>query len=197
VRTHAQPGDILFLPSLRLPRLSDQWAVAADLGGELPAELSAPYAQQARDAAREEAAKLLQPIVAAGVKVIFEAPKPIFRAPSYRCSDWFNRNNPICAPGLEISRDYMRRLRQPILTNMVRLADEQPGIFVWDPFDVLCPGAICKAVVDGKPLFIDGDHVSDHANQVLYPSFLAFLRRVQDTPVRPAEGNNREAVGSR
>jgi hypothetical protein len=195
VRASARPGDILFLPSLRLPRLSDQWGIGAGPATDFPASLRALDAQRARDAAREEAAKLLQPIVAAGVRVIFEAPKPVFRAPSYRCSDWFNKENPVCAPGLEISRDYIQRLREPILASMDRLADELPGIFVWDPLDVLCPGVTCKAVVDGKPLFVDGDHVSDHANQVLYPSFLAFLRRVQNSPVRLAANDPHGAGG--
>ena len=39
-----------------------------------------------------------------GVRVVMEAPKPALKSPPYRCFDWFNRNNPVCHPGLTVSR---------------------------------------------------------------------------------------------
>ena len=180
-----RPGDVLFLPALRLPRLADQWG--ADAASAPEEMLVGADAEREQAAAREEASRLLQPLIAKGVKVVFEAPKPIFRAPSFRCSDWFNRNNPACRPGLEISRDSMLDFRRPVLNSMLALAKEQQGIYVWDPFDLLCPDAMCKAVVDGKPLFLDGDHVSEQANHVLYPDFVAFLRMVRGASAATAE----------
>jgi hypothetical protein len=192
IQTRAKSGDVLFLPSLRLKRLADQWGLdgARSNSKATLVESDAEHEQ----AAREEAARLLQPLLARGVSVIFEAPKPVFRAPSFRCSDWFNRNNPACKPGLEISREYMLNYRRPVLDAMLALA-KQPGVYVWDPFDLLCPDATCKAVVDGQPLFLDGDHVTEHANHVLYPNFLAFLRKVRGAQAN-ADGS-REVVSSR
>jgi hypothetical protein len=93
----ARSGDVLFLPSLRLARFGDQWA-------NFPAEfarkaMSDTEATQLRAAAVNEAVDRLRPLADKGVQVVFEAPKPIFRAPPFRCSDWFNRSNPICEPG--------------------------------------------------------------------------------------------------
>jgi hypothetical protein len=182
IGARAHPGDVLFLPALRLPRLAEQWG--GNDGTDPGATLVGADAQREQLAAREEAARLLQPLLTSGVSVIFEAPKPIFRAPAFRCSDWFNRNNLICKPGLEISRDYLLNYRRPVLNTMLALADQKQGIYVWDPFDLLCPTAICRAVVDGRPLFLDGDHVTGQANHVLYPSFVAFLRKARDTPAQ-------------
>jgi hypothetical protein len=81
-----------------------------------------------------------------------EAPKPIFRAPAFRCSDWFNRRNPICVSGLTVSRDYLLQFREPVLDAMNR----------------------------GSPLFLDRDHLSAYGNRVLYPEFVEFLRSHSD-----------------
>ena len=64
-----------------------------------------------------------------------------------------------------------------MLTSMRELAAANPAINIWDPFPVLCPGETCSAVVDGKPLFFDGDHLSAHGNRVLYPGFRDALMR--------------------
>jgi hypothetical protein len=69
------------------------------------------------------------------------------------------------------------------MMNLTRLDD---GISVWDPFYVLCPGATCEAVVQGKPLFLDGDHLSTYANELLYPSFVQFLKTLDRASVRGA-----------
>ena len=61
-----------------------------------------------------------------------------------------------------------------------------PGISVWDPFPVLCPGATCAAFRDGKPLFIDGDHLSKYGDAVLLPAFLAHLGRLDPAGNRQA-----------
>jgi hypothetical protein len=106
---------------------------------------------------------------------VFEAPKPLFRAPAFRCSDWFNRDNPVCAPGLSVQRAFLEEYRRPALESVRRLAARLPGATVWDPFPLLCPNAVCEAAPGGRPLFFDGDHVSGYANRLLLPSFRAHL----------------------
>jgi peptidoglycan/LPS O-acetylase OafA/YrhL len=179
IRAKIQPGDVIFLPALRLPRLSDQ----AGLTSEATARdaLFGKRAVEMRLAARDEARRVLEPFLRAGARVVFEAPKPIFLAPAYRCSDWFNRHNPVCAPGLTISREFMLAFRQPVMDEMASLSRAEPGISVWDPFDILCPTQTCAAIVGGKPYFVDADHVSAYANAVLFPDFVRFIRNL-DSP---------------
>jgi hypothetical protein len=184
IEKNARSGDIIFLPSLRLPRLSDQWGQSPEGAGT--ETLVGVSAEQSLRVAQEETLRMLQPYLRSGVRVIFEAPKPLFRAPAFRCSDWFNRRNPVCAPGLTVPQDFLLRYRQPIVDEMMNLTRLDDGISVWDPFYVLCPGATCEAVVQGKPLFLDGDHLSTYANELLYPSFVQFLKTLDRASVRGA-----------
>jgi hypothetical protein len=177
IESRLRPGDIVFLPSLRLPRLGDQWAAFSE-----PDALDELFGQQAliaRQAAVEEADNVLDRLVRDGAVIIFEAPKPIFRAPAFRCADWFNVKNPICKPGLTISRDYLLHYRTPVLDAMISLSRRHEHVYVWDPFETLCPTATCAALVNGLPLFLDGDHLSANGNRVLYPNFLGFLRSLR------------------
>jgi SGNH domain (fused to AT3 domains) len=119
---------------------------------------------------------VLDELVRRGATVILEAPKPIFKAPAFRCSDWFNRTNPICRPGLSMSRDYLLHYRRPVLDAEIALSRRHEHVYVWDPFDVLCPQATCEAVVNRKPLFFDADHLSADGNRVVYPDFVGFLK---------------------
>jgi peptidoglycan/LPS O-acetylase OafA/YrhL len=177
IMSTGQAGDILFLPSLRLPRFGDQWAgYSVEHAFHV---LRGEQARRLRQQAVEETYDVLRPLVQKGIKVIFEAPKPMFRAPAFRCSDWFNRGNPICAPGTSVPREYLLEYRKPVLEAMMSLRSRDRRISVWDPFDTLCPKSVCAAVVDGTPLFFDGDHLSGYANTLLYPVFVAFLRELQ------------------
>ena len=174
ITSRLHPGDIVFLPSLRLPRFGDQWAAFSE--ADALNQVFGQQATEARQSALEEADKVVDMLVGHGAVVIFEAPKPIFRAPAFRCSDWFNRRNPLCSSGLTISRDYLLRMRKPVLDSMDRLSRQHDHVYVWDPLDTLCPTATCEAVVNGMPLFVDSDHLSAQGNRVLYSDFVEFLR---------------------
>jgi len=186
--TVAHAGDVLFLPSLRLARFADQWggvdADAAAQGG--PAPSVDPVV--ARALAVEEGQTIIERIRAQGVSVVFEAPTPIFRSPAFRCSDWFNAGNPVCAGGLLVARSEVEALRVPVLAAMRTIAAADPGVRVWDPSPLLCPDETCSAVTPAGPLFFDGDHLSGHANEVIYPdlsrSLLAILASLADSPKR-------------
>jgi hypothetical protein len=52
-----------------------------------------------------------------------------------------------------------------------KLKDEFPEISIWDPFYPLCPGDQCSSWDADGPLFFDGDHLTGHGNQILYPFF--------------------------
>lgn len=171
--THrAKPGDVILLASLRSRRLSDQWGLV-DAGLD-----DGVGSRQAADAALQEAAALVDLLQSHGLVVIMDDPKPVFRAPLFRCSDWFNHMNPVCGPGFTVPAHELAVRDQPVREALAGLSARYPGLVVWDPFPVLCPGEVCSARRDGKPLFFDGDHLSGYGNQVLLPSFLALLEKV-------------------
>jgi hypothetical protein len=185
---------------LRLERFSDQW-VAFDRN-DVEARNAGRDARMARRQGLVRARRRLLPLARRGVRVVFEAPTPLFPAPAYRCSDAFNRDNPICAGGLELPRAELEAYRTPVLRTMRSLAAKLPHATVWDPLPLLCPGATCRAVEGGKPLFFDGDHLSAYGSLLLLPDFSRHLQSLRKQPgitpgrspgsppasVRPAQG---------
>lgn len=170
------PGDIVFLPSLRLPRISDQFALF-DEAAAIEQVHSTNIA--ARRAEQETAlAAFIQTLAGSGVTMVLEAPPPVFRSPVFRCVDWFTRVNPICVGGLTIPRDRIETLRRPVLDVFDRLQRRFGNVHVWDPMPTLCPTETCDAMRDGHPLFFDGDHLSSFGNRLLTGSFEAFLARL-------------------
>ncbi len=180
ILTKARPGDILFLPALRIPRLADQFTLASLAAVQAQANAAAPI----RSAEIAAALPLLRQFAANNVTIVLEAPTPIFPAPTFRCADWFNRTNPICAGGSTIPRAAIESLRAPVLQGFAQLQTAIPAIEIWDPLPLLCPGQICSAYDGTKPLFFDADHLSGYANRKLAPSFAAYLR--QPTAAAPS-----------
>lgn len=177
-----QPGDIVFLASLRMPRLMDQYSESATPIREMIALQATAGMAEERRKAYEETAALVEQFSAKGLKVIIDAPKPVFRGVPFRCADWLSRSNPMCA-GLTVPRAELLELRQPVMASLHQLAAAYPGVVVWDPFPILCPGPLCHAINEHSPLFFDADHLSNVGNRVLFPQFAAVVRAV-DTESR-------------
>lgn len=179
IQARAQPGDAVLLAGLRLPRLSEQYTVF-DI-----AQVRAEHLSEAADAGRraEVASWIAQltPLAGRGVHIVLEAPKPVLPAPPYRCSDVFNRHNPICVNGMTVPRSEIEQLRAPVLAGLQQVADALPGASIWDPMPLLCPGEQCLPTREGKPLFFDGDHLSGYGNRLLLPDFQAQLKRLEAT----------------
>ncbi len=113
------------------------------------------------------------------VNVLIDTPKPVLLSPIFRCSDWFNRHNPICGSGNEITREFLSEMREPVMQSIRDLSKHYSNVFTWDPFNTLCPNEMCSAYNDkGIPLFFDGDHLSAHGNRVLYTEFEKVLSRI-------------------
>ncbi|MET0246672.1 MAG: acyltransferase family protein [Sphingomonas sp.] len=160
VAQHSRPGDRVFLPGLRIDRFANQY------GDDPDARM------QDRDASPlgvAQARAFLTQLARSGTRLTIEAPKPIFPSPTFRCTDWFNRDNPGCAGGTRIARERIERRRAPILGAMRDLQSAVPQLEIWDPLPTLCPGTVCQAMPDGRPLFFDGDHLSGHGNDRIYP----------------------------
>jgi peptidoglycan/LPS O-acetylase OafA/YrhL len=171
----AKAGDVVFLAALRQPRFTDQWAAfnETDVLTAVRNDLSKQWLQQARD----EAPALLQPFIATGMTVLFDAPKPVFRSPAFRCADVFNATNPVCRGGLTQSREALQTLREPVVANLAAIANKFPQVRVWDPFPTLCPSETCSAMDAKRPLFFDGDHLSAYGNAKLYPEFREVIQQ--------------------
>ena len=159
-----RPGDTLLLPSLRLPRFTDQWGDIAD--PEPPGDPAA-----LRVLAEQEAATTTRRLTATGARLVFMAPGPVFRSPPFRCADWFNASNPVCAHGLTIDREEVETLRAPAMASIHRLMAANAEVGVWDTLPILCPGTRCSAFDGTKPLYFDADHLSGHGDDVLEPAF--------------------------
>lgn len=177
IEARAKPGDVVFLASLRMPELAGRdWTRGENfIVNEALAELTAEKVEEARTSADA----LLTRLQAAGVNVLIDAPKPLFKAAVNRCADAFNRMNPVCAPGLTMGRGQLERLRAPQMRLLDQLKNAYPNLTVWDPFPLLCPSRTCFAYdVSGKPLYFDSNHLSGHGNRVLEPSFTQTLMAI-------------------
>ena len=172
----AVPGDVVFLASLRMNRLGDEWGqfTAAEIS---EATVSA-HAAAERHLAYSEAVDLIGAFSKKNLVIIIDAPKPVFKEPAFRCSDWFNSGNPTCQAGLTVGREELLEFRKPVMESLTALASVYPDLVIWDPFPALCPQNPCRSVTEAGPLFFDGDHLSNLGNQLLYPHFLSVLQKV-------------------
>ncbi|WP_027184945.1 acyltransferase family protein [Desulfovibrio inopinatus] len=173
----ASEGDVVFLASLRAQRLSDQW-------GELNQDTIDAFMRfnkLCREVILDQARTVIRRLLALKLKVIIDAPKPVFRAPAFRCSDWFNHMNPVCKPGLSISAAFLQQQNQFVIENLNMLHNEFPSLIIWDPFPILCPGRTCSVYQNGKPLFFDQDHLTGYGNLLLLPDFSNVLKQASNS----------------
>jgi len=163
---HFDSNDVLFLASFRLRHLINP-------SGELNAPaVEQPSVERQLSPYLREAHLILSRLAKSGGQIIIEAPTPVFRTLPFRCSDWFNRDNPDCRAGATVSRVEMLRFREPMMIRMRMLARTIPNITIWDPLPILCPASQCSAFKDDLPLFSDGDHISGFSNRLLFPHFV-------------------------
>jgi hypothetical protein len=164
---------LLFLPSLRTPRLIEQWAIFDERSAV--DSVHTDEAQRIRNDTERAALKFFGEVVRRGGWIVLEDPMPVLLFVAMRCSDWFNKHNPICARGPNTPRTLSEALRAPVFDSYARIRAALPGVVDWDPLPILCTGTDCSAYRDDKPLFTDGDHLSAYANDILFPQFSAFL----------------------
>lgn len=173
IKNRIKKGDIIFMASLRIPRIVDQWGYFG-----VDSALNNIYSSKAendRKIALKEAVKIINELEIYGAKIILEAPTPELKAINYRCSDWFNKNNPICLNGLSINKSTIEKLRNPVLMTYKKIINEIPSVKIWDPTPVLCPEDICYSKMNDKPLYFDGDHLTAYSNTLLLPYFSKFI----------------------
>ncbi len=168
IKNTAQPGDIVFLASLRMPEINGE-----DDDSAVLEEYYSQEEENNRIVARNDADRIIGDFEDLGVYVLIDAPKPVLRSAPYRCADWFNRSNPSGRLGMSVQRSYLEKLRQPVLESLTMLREKHKYLHVWDPFPVLCTGVEFNAFDEsGLPVFFDSDHLSAHGNRLLVASFI-------------------------
>ena len=186
LKTYAKPGDVVLLGALRVRRLCTQWA-KLDLKSVVM-ERDSEEAEETRRLAVREGCELIRALEDMGLVVVIAAPTPVFLSPPFRCSDWFNRMNPIGDRGFLVRREFLINHRSAAMRSIKEVQNEHPHVRVWDPFWVLCPDSTCSVFDGDKPLVFDGDHLSSYANQKLYPHFVQFLATIwgdSDSQIAP------------
>lgn len=175
------PSDVIFLPSLRVPRYVEQGWVMSD--ETVVAQVHGAEAQASRRAASLVAVALLHRLRQTGAHVSIQAPNLLLKAPLFRCADWWNRGNPICEAGTSTLREEFEVLRAPVLADLESLAKADDDVTIFDPLPSLCPEGtrLCDGFRDGRPLFFDGDHLSAYGSQVIYPAFVASMWAARPT----------------
>jgi len=165
VATAAKSGDVVFLPGLRVQRYREYWD--RDLAAPVPVLRYTPAMIAA-------ATNPLSTMLDRGVRVIVEAPKPVYTTAALRCVDWFTADNPHChRPSPTKAEEQARRAPALALIAAVRAYD--PRIEVLEPFPILCPGIVCAPMLNGKPVAADGDHASGWTNDRMTPVLVDLL----------------------
>lgn len=170
VAARSKPGDVVFLPGLRVTRLANQF--------EKDRDLLHPHDDLVSDESFAEAQGIAGRLAAKGARLVLEAPKPVFPSPTFRCADWFNRSNPICH-GLTVPREKILERRRHVMRAMSGLVADQKPMILWDPLPILCPGQVCEALPGGQPLFFDGDHLSGLGNDRIYADLKQTILRAR------------------
>lgn len=169
IKSKIKNGDIIFLASLRMPEISNAFEIT-NIDDVLTIHFS-ENERRKRSEAVEELSLLIDEFTSLGAKVLIDAPKPVLKAPPYRCSDWFNKNNPIASPGIQIDKELLITIREPMMESLEYLKARHENLYVWDPFFTLCE----SEELDGNPLFFDDNHLTAHGNRVLLPTFIEKL----------------------
>lgn len=176
---YAHPGDVVLLASLRVFRFGSQWGNFEVQ--DVIARRESEAAEQERQIAVREGKELIRKLEAMGLVVVIEAPKPVFLTPAFRCSDWFNRMNPIGRQGFVMDRDFLLEHRSAAMRSIEEIRQEYPSVRVWDAFWVFCQGSTCSIFEGDKPLFFDNDHISSYGNQKAYPDFVKHMDTIWGT----------------
>lgn len=172
---HGKPGDVIFFASLRTHRIVDQWE---RFGWEQASNVS--HSVQTLEnikTAQQQARPLLEKLNELRFNVLIDESKPVFDTVPFRCSDWFNRQHPICG-ATTISKDFLNQLSQPVRESIATLKQDYSHVYVWQPLNSLCSGDSCSVMQDGNSMFFDGDHLSGYGNRVLLPSFTQTLANI-------------------
>jgi peptidoglycan/LPS O-acetylase OafA/YrhL len=168
LRTNGRSGDIVFLPALRVPRLCEPWR-CFDKDVVLKGGCYTNKADHSQ--AMMQFIDAITVVEKIGMVVLIDLPKPVLPSPIFRGSDWFNNQNPIMNNGMCVSKTELEINRSEVESVLLDVAKRCKNTVLWNPFLVLCPDQECCGFREQRPLYFDGDHLSNYGCQVLISSF--------------------------
>jgi len=172
--TESKPGDIVLLASLRLQRFVDQWGRLEPQPEEI---IFGSRGKRERREGLREIKKLVPELERRGLSIVIDAPKPVLTIPPFRCVDWYTIKNPVCTGGRRVKREVIERLRSPAMVQLDWLDKRYSNVDIWDPLDRLCNEEYCEADLKGRPLFFDGDHLSNYGSRLLAEDFMVGIKK--------------------
>ncbi len=137
IKAKANPGDIVFLPSLRMPELSNRFE-SVNVEFVLKDYYSESNALK-REQAYQGGCEIIEALIDMDVKVLINAPEPVVMILPYRCSDGFNKMNHIAELGSSIDKKILEYARRPVMNSIEKLLARYDELYLWDPMEVLCP----------------------------------------------------------
>lgn len=171
LKNNATENDIIFMATLKMPRFTTQSSIKPSNFDDVLRLQQDTQAKEQRRLALNETLSVLESLSLRTQLIVLDGPKPVFNYVAFRCADWYSQFNPICSEGIVQPRSSVEELRKASLSSLSVIQKALPSITVWDPIDSLCNAETCSAYDGDLPLYFDGDHLSGHANNVLYPSF--------------------------
>ena len=168
ILSEAKPNDIVWFASLRMYRYIEQGSIEPQ---DLSQFIGSNRYREELSKGFNEIELLMSSLIANDLRILVDRPKPLFKAHPFRCSDWFNRSNPVCSAGLSLQKTEFLRDALGVNLAIDRLKSDFPSLIVWDPSQILCGSDQCEAMDGSNPLFFDADHLSRYGNLILLPSF--------------------------
>ena len=139
---------------------------------------------------RESVLELARDVQNKGANLIIFAPLPLFPDaaqipfPLSLCRvEWFRPSwalSSACDP-VRVNREREINSTKSVRELLNALNRQAPSLHVFDPFPSVCPGGqeFCSTHLGGQRIFLDSNHLSDAGALRLYPSFRAFLERIE------------------
>ena len=138
---------------------------------------------------RNSVLNLARDVQSKGASLVMFAPLPLFADaakiafPLSLCRvEWFRPSwalSAACQPA-RVKRDLEISDTRPLRDLLLALDREVPAIKVFDPFPIVCPVGqeFCSTYSGSQRIFRDSNHLTDAGALKLYPSFRAFLARI-------------------
>ncbi len=183
ILAHANPGDTLILAALQAPRFRDYWD--EPIGSAALDEFNVHPADKAEAVI---AAMRLAPFAKAGMFTFIEMPKPTMVSAAFRCSDWFNRSNSYCVADVPTTRALQLNRSARARAYFVDVAAKVPNSRLWNIFNTLCSGPVCRGWANGHPIYTDTDHLSGYGNDLAYLNLVKQLTPYPQTRIRHSSG---------
>lgn len=176
ILSKSSPGDVIFLPGLRMMRLMNDAHPYSE--SDLLKGIRSPETTKVILDNRDFSLKYLDAFQKKGLILLYEMPKPMLQIMPYRCFDWFNKNNPVCSSGFFVNEQFILDYRRPIVEEIKEISHQYKNVKYWDPVPLLCNGSTCAGRINNHPVYFDSDHLSSYGNMVLLENFRDELKNI-------------------